>query len=524
MAAVKRKSAAKKTKGTTVSAKIRAKLDHPVVDSDGHWLETHPVFRQYIDAVAGPAMVERYQKVYGSVQASWYDMTPKQRQAVRIRRPGWWGLPVKNVDRAAAMIPRLFRDKLDDWGIDVALVYPTLGFGLVREIPDEELLEASVKAYNVMVADLFKDCSDRIIAAGVATLNRPDLAIRQIDQAHKLGLKMLSINGVVPRTLEADAAWQPDPKKRRVWIDGLGMDSQYDYDPVWQKFVDCGIAVTNHTGSNGWPDRNSPTSFVHCHLGHFAQAHHLMARSLFLGGVTQRFPTLNFGFLEGGVGWACNLLADLHGHWRVWNTKHMNSMRRPSNLDLKVVRRYFEQYAAKGSPFEGKIDQILDGGMDIVEQNMSQAELTRRDKDEDEFPHVDIRKPEDINRLFAEPFYFGCEAEDPMTAVAFDKKLGLNLKPILGSDISHFDVADADEVLEEAWELVEHGVINEDNFREFTFTNAVKLHGGMNPDFFKGTVVEKQAAKVLSKAATRRAPGKRAPARKVPAKRAAAKR
>ena len=111
-----------------------------------------------------------------------------------------------------------------------------------------------------------------------------------------------------------------------------------------------------------------------------------------------------------------------------------------------------------------------------------------------------------------------------MTAVAFDKKLGLNLKPILGSDISHFDVADADEVLEEAWELVEHGVINEDNFREFTFTNAVNLHGGMNPDFFKGTVVEKQAAKVLSKAATRRAPAKRAPAGKAPAKRAAAKR
>jgi hypothetical protein len=87
-----------------------------------------------------------------------------------------------------------------------------------------------------------------------------------------------------------------------------------------------------------------------------------------------------------------------------------------------------------------------------------------------------------------------------MTAVAFNQKIGLNLKPMLGSDISHFDVADADEVLEEAWESVEHGIINEDNFRDFTFTNAVKLHGGMNPDFFKGTLVEEEAGQVLRQA------------------------
>ena len=29
------------------------------------------------------------------------------------------------------------------------------------------------------------------------------------------------------------------------------------------------------------------------------------------------------------------------------------------------------------------------------------------------------------------------------------------------------------------------------------FTNAVRLYGGMNPDFFKGTIVEKQAEEVL---------------------------
>jgi hypothetical protein len=33
--------------------------------------------------------------------------------------------------------------------------------------------------------------------------------------------------------------------------------------------------------------------------------------------------------------------------------------------------------------------------------------------------------------------------------------------------------------------------------RDFVFGNAVRLWAGMNPDFFKGTVIEKQAAEYL---------------------------
>jgi hypothetical protein len=53
------------------------------------------------------------------------------------------------------------------------------------------------------------------------------------------------------------------------------------------------------------------------------------------------------------------------------------------------------------------------------------------------------------------------------------------------------------EVLAEAWELVDDGLMNEDDFADFAFRNTVRLHGEMNPDFFKGTVVEDAAAQVL---------------------------
>ena len=53
----------------------------------------------------------------------------------------------------------------------------------------------------------------------------------------------------------------------------------------------------------------------------------------------------------------------------------------------------------------------------------------------------------------------------------------------------------------EAHELADEGLITEQDFRDFVFTNPVEFWGGMNPDFFKGTRVEKAAAAALAESA-----------------------
>ncbi len=68
---------------------------------------------------------------------------------------------------------------------------------------------------------------------------------------------------------------------------------------------------------------------------------------------------------------------------------------------------------------------------------------------------------------------------------------------MFSSDIGHFDVVHMNEVLAEAYELVEDGVMSTEDFRDFTFTNPVHFWADANPDFFKETVVEKQAAALL---------------------------
>src|SRR5207253_10656785 len=129
-------------------------------------------------------------------------------------------------------------------------------------------------------------------------------------------------------------------------------------------------------------------------------------------------------------------------------------------------------------------DDELDGGVPV----------------HDDYAACKIARKEDWIDLYARPFYFGCEADDRMNAVAFGKvnPFGARINAIFSSDVGHFDVPDMRMVLPEAYELVEDGLITADDFRDFTFANAVRMWGAGNPGFFNGTVVEKAAAAVLA--------------------------
>ena len=75
--------------------------------------------------------------------------------------------------------------------------------------------------------------------------------------------------------------------------------------------------------------------------------------------------------------------------------------------------------------------------------------------------------------------------------------LRVRFNAVFGSDIGHFDVPDMRDVVDEAYELREEGLMSDEDFRDFTFGNAVRLHGGMNPKFFEGTAVEAEARQIL---------------------------
>jgi hypothetical protein len=244
--------------------------------------------------------------------------------------------------------------------------------------------------------------------------------------------------------------------------------------------------------------RESVNSFVFNHIGHFATASHAFAKALILGGVVHRFPTLRFAMLEGGVGWACNLVTDLLGHWDKRNGRAMEAHTRPTNLDKQGLKDLFTRFG--GRVYEDKMDELM-SCLSLVPPFKSAEEMTEREYREqlDDFAAAHVNSADELRRQFTDHFYFGCEADDPTTAWAFDRHGHHRLNPIFSSDVGHFDVTDMSEVLEEAHELVEHGLITQDDFRQFVFGNAARLHTAMNPDFFKGTVVEETAPAARSR-------------------------
>ena len=470
---------------------IRSNLDHPIVDGDGHWVEFDPVFAERLRKVGGDKAADGFLAAMQTTCDA-LSMSVDERRRRRIGQPGFWSRQAENtLDRATAMMPRLLYERLPEIGSDFAVIYPTAGLRVPR-ITDDATRRAVVRAHNIVTAEYFQDLSDRMTPAAIIPMHTPDEAVAELEYVtRELGAKVGMFGSGMSRRVPAAAAADPETARHAVWYDVLALDSDYDYDPVWAKCQELKIAPTFHSSSSNQGLRLSPTNFVYNHIGHFAAAGHAVSKAIFLGGVTRRFPALRFAFLEGGVGWACQLFGDLIEHWERRNRKALEHMD-PRKLDRALLMNLAEKY---GDPDVAAALRERDGWPD------NDPDLTGGIADLDDFSACKITRKEDWVDLYAKPFYFGCEADDRTNAWAFSRNnpFGSKLNAIYSSDIGHFDVIDMRHPLPEAYELVEEGFITRDNFRDFTFANAVHLWGTQNPRFFEGTAVAKAAAEELAR-------------------------
>ncbi len=466
-------------------AEIRGRIDHPVIDSDAHFIEFMPEVYERLRALAGGAAVNAFEQMSDMIRAS-RQLSPEQKRQIAAPRAPWWAFPTRNtLDRATMMLPRLLHERLDEIGLDFSLVYPSYGTFPVNN-EDEELRRAGCRAFNQYIADAFSPYLDRFAPVATIPMHTPEEAVEEIEYAvNVLGLKAVMLPSYVPRPyLSPDPGHEERqnlPRGAR-WLDFFCIDSPHDYDPVWAKCEELRVAPSFHSTGYGWGSRVSTSNYMANHLGNFASAGEGIARALFMSGVPWRFPKLRFAFLEGGVNWACSLYSDLIGHWEKRN-KHAIQNYNPAHLDRPMLEDLFKRY---GSETVTKQIDRLDETLYILSDPDEDPDTI------DEFSACRVESPEDIRDIFVERFYFGCEADDSMNASAFSNRLpmGARLKAIFSSDIGHWDVPDMAEILVEAYELVDEGHFSEEDFRDFAFANPVALWKGSNPDFFRGTAVE----------------------------------
>lgn len=462
--------------------RIKQSLNHPVIDGDGHLIEYTPLVRDFVHEIAGEEVAKRFDALTrGSVLARQVPQDAKR--GLGMTRFAWWGVPTQNtLDRATAMMPKLMYQRLDELGVDYALLFPTYGL-TVTALPDEELRRAMARAFNRYYAECYGEYRDRLEPVAAIPMFSPEEAIEELDYAvTELGLKTAMLSGVIPRSVPG-----AEDVRGATWLDSLAHDSDADYDPLWKRCEELGIAPTFHASGMGWGSRVSRSNYVYNHVGNFAAAGEASCRSIFFGGVPRRFPKLRFGFLEGGVAWAANLFSDILGHFEKRN-RNAIAHYDPKRLDRDLLAKLVAEHAPK------RVAESLD--------RLDEATFMLSDPDEDpdsidEFREAGIGSTGDIKTIFEKRFFFGCEADDPMNAIAFDRgKIPMNarLNAIFASDIGHWDVPDFREVLPEAWELVADGHLDLQDFRAFTCDNSVALLAGGNPDFFRGTAVESYAA------------------------------
>ena len=341
------------------------------------------------------------------------------------------------------------------------------------------------RAFNIYMAEAYAGLSDRLVPVASIPMFTPEEAIAELDHAvGEIGLKAVMLSGVIPRPLPGI-----EGHRSARFINGVGHDSDHDYDPVWRRCGELGVCPTFHASAQGWGTRASRSNYVHNHIGNFAAAGEATLRSLLLGGAPMRFPDLRWAFLEGGVAWGANFLGDALGHFEKRNgeaVQHYN----PSALDRAKLESLFRAHGSDA--MRGRLDR-LDNALQMLSDPDEDPDTI------DEWRESGIESADDIVDLFRDRFFFGCEADDPMNALAYQRHLvpaGVRLRAIFASDIGHWDVPDFTDVLPGAYELVEKELLDTDDFRAFVFDDPVRLFRAGNPDFFSDTVVADAAAVV----------------------------
>lgn len=479
------------------SKEIHGRLPHPVIDTDGHVIEMAHVLLDYIRELGGPGMADQFRKVpmiHTYHVTNGMPLTPDaaplmtldERREVWADRPNFWQLPTANtLDRATGMLPSLMSKRLDEMGIDVTILYPTIGLQCLS-IVEDELRQVACRAFNAYYAELLGAYSDRMIPVALIPMSTPEEAISELEHAvGKLGYRAVVMQAWASRPVGQMARKYPELGKLLQRPDLFGLDSAYDYDPVWAKCVELRVAPTFHgLGTGPGVNRRGSISnhlFNNTVIGGFTATAQDICGAILFGGVSHRFPTLNFAFMEGGAAWAAGLLARVVERWERRNGTAMRKMLDPAVLDRKELGKLLREHG------DARTVRATDGYLSAFEQPAPELGNI------DEFEALQVRSKSDIGARFNDRFYFGCEGDDPTVGLAFQTKalpLGKPLHAVFGSDISHWDVPDMAAVLAETYEAVERGAMSASQFQDFVFTNPVRLHAGMNRNFFRGTRVE----------------------------------
>ena len=192
-----------------------------------------------------------------------------------------------------AYIPEEHVKDLDTDGVDMSVIYPTLGFWLYR-LPDSGLLTALFRTYNDWMADFCKPYPNRL--KGIALLNVDDVqvAVKELERCARMGL----VGAMIPVAP----------------VEGREYDSPI-YEPLWAAAQDLEIPLSLHVASNTRPSWEEISKIGErapfrkpsygANVDHFVR---VALADIIFSGIFERYPKLYVGSVEQELSWAPHFL------------------------------------------------------------------------------------------------------------------------------------------------------------------------------------------------------------------------
>ncbi len=195
--------------------------------------------------------------------------------------------------RPASYDPHVRIEEMDAVGVDVSMLYPSLGlyFG---SITDPALAAAACRGYNDWMADFCQPYPGRLYNVAPVPLQGVDEAVIEMRRVVKdLGVKAVTI--------------RPNPYNNRQLCDPA-------YGPFWAEAQELDCTVALHSSVTG----DMPTVGFDRYRDFFRRmviAHpfeqQMACMDLICGGVLEQYPRLRVAIVETGAGWLPYWLARL---------------------------------------------------------------------------------------------------------------------------------------------------------------------------------------------------------------------
>lgn len=172
---------------------------------------------------------------------------------------------------------------MDRDGIDVMVLYPTVGLG-IGLIGEEGYGPVLAAAYNTWLHQFCQANPDRLKAVALLTPQDLDAAVQELRRA-------VTELGCVAAMLPTHIPLRPD-WGHRYW------------DPLYAEAQRLDVALAfHHKSVHEEINDQRHHNFIVVHtVGHPVEQM-ISLSSVVIGGVLERFPALRLSFLEGGIGW-----------------------------------------------------------------------------------------------------------------------------------------------------------------------------------------------------------------------------